>query len=162
LFAAAASLLAMLSPAVAQPPILTVISTGTVPGFASADVPSYLSAQMSDAPIADWQFEPVTADFAPPADRVEWSFRLDPATAQESSAPSLGKRRFVARQLVTVEVRLYLGGQFQTVTFAQTEIHGGPQDEAFAAFVQQLSERLLGAQGAYRAIQRRPRASQRG
>jgi hypothetical protein len=148
------------NPASAQPPLLTVVSTGSVPGFASAEIPFYLSAQMSDAPVGDLQFEPIAADFVTPVDRVEWSFRFDPQ-ANETRAVSLNKRRYVARHLVTVEVRLYLGDEFQSVTFAQADIHGGPQDEEFANFVRTLSQRLFGAQGAsYRAIQRRATATQ--
>lgn len=130
-------------------PFLTVVSSGSLPGFPSADVPSFLSAHMADAPLEAWRFEPISADFTPPADRVEWSFRVD----ADAPAGPPQKRRFVARQLVFVEVRLYLHGEFQTVAYAQAEMYGGPEDEELTRFVRHMTETLLGTQGAYRAIQ---------
>jgi hypothetical protein len=133
------------------PAFLTVVSSGALPGFRSADVPSFLSAQMSDTPLEDWHFEPIAADFTPPADRVEWTFRVHadtPAPAEgKPAAISLGspKQRFVARQLVIVEVRLFLGDAFQRVTYTQVDVRGGPDDEELAQCVRRTAQRLLGS-----------------
>ena len=133
------------------PGFLTVISSGPLPGFRSAEVPSFLSTQMADAPVSDWHFEPIAADFTPPADRVEWTFRVHadtPAPAEvKPAAISLGspKQRFVARQLVIVEVRLFLGDAFQRVTYTQVDVRGGPDDEELAQCVRRTAQRLLGS-----------------
>lgn len=130
---------------------LTVVSSGPVPGFTSAEVPAYLSAVMTDTALENWTFGPVASDFAPPANRVEWSFRVDGADAAKPGAPA-AKRRFVARQLLLIEARLYLNGEFQTVTTNQVDVYGGSEDQELAATIRRVSQSLLGAQGAYQAI----------
>ncbi len=139
---------------VASASFLTVVSSGKLPGFAGTDVPAYLSAIMTDAALDHWSFEPASSDFAPPANRVEWSFRIEgeDAAAPTSVAVAATKRRYVARQLLLVEARLYLNGEFQTVTTTQADIYGGPDDKELAAVVRRMSELLLGTTGAYHAI----------
>jgi hypothetical protein len=134
------------------PRTLTVISSGRLPGFALADIPAYLSREMAEATLDDWLFEPIAADFSPPADRVEWSFRVD-GDKGAADPPISDNRRFVPRRLLVAEVRLYLNGQYQTVTSAQVDIYGGVRDEELAAFVRRLSQSLLGSAGAYHAIE---------
>ena len=140
---------------VASASFLTVVSSGALPGFASADIPSYLSGIMTDAALDHWVFEPIASDFASPANRVEWSFRLEgdePGAARPAAATTTAKPRFVARQLVLVEARLYLNGEYQTVTGTQADIYGGPNDKELADVVRRVSELLLGATGAYHAV----------
>jgi len=129
---------------------LTVVSSGRVPGFVSTDVPSYLAARMTEAPLEDWSFGPISWDFVPPANRVDWSFRIDGEDGQAAAPAS--KRRYVARQLLLIEARLYLNGEFQAVTTNQVDIYGGSNDEDLAAAIRRISESLLGAHGAYQAI----------
>ncbi len=139
---------------VSASPFLTIVSSGTLPGFRSAEVPSFLSDQMANAPLGDsWRFEPIAADFAPPADRVEWTFRVHvdapaPTAETKTAAISLGspKQRFVARQLVIVEARLFLGDAFQRVSYAQVDVTGGPGDAELAEFIRRTAQRLLGNQ----------------
>jgi len=135
---------------VAAASFLTVISSGPLPGFVSTDVPSYLAARMAEAAVENWSFGPISWDFVPPSNRVEWSFRVDGGDGQAGATAS--KRRFIARRLLLIEARLYLNGEFQTVTTNQIDIYGGSDDEELAVAIRRISESLLGAHGAYQAV----------
>ncbi len=89
------------------------------------------------------------------ADRVEWSFKLNPYAGGEvrSFVRSLiHERSFGARRPITIEARLYLNGQYQTLVEAQAIVQGGTDDPDLAAAVTRATQNLLGPSGAYRAI----------
>jgi len=104
---------------------------------------------MTEARLTEWRFEPV-ADNASRPNRVVWSFKLNPYAGGEV-------KRFTrtpgGRRPVTLEVRLYLNGEYQTLVEGQAVIVGGPNDPDLATAVTNLAERLLGLSGAYRAIE---------
>ena len=64
----------------------------------------------------------------------------------------VGDRRFGVHRPVTIEARLYLNGEYQTLVEKQAIIQGGPNDPEFAAAVASATQNLLGPSGAYRAI----------
>jgi hypothetical protein len=71
------------------------------------------------------------------------------------------KRRgcgYDSAEKVTIEARLYLSGQYQTLVQKQAVIQGGPDDPDLVRAVASVTENLLGPSGAYRAIDigRRP------
>jgi hypothetical protein len=53
---------------------------------------------------------------------------------------------------VTIEARLYLGGEYQTLVEDQAIVRGGPDDPDLASAVVSITRTLLGPSGAYRAI----------
>jgi hypothetical protein len=89
------------------------------------------------------------------ANRVEWRLRLNPyaggAVRQIIPIPAIS-RVFGAHRLITAELRLYLNSDYQTMSFGEATIEGGADDKDLAAFVTKLTENLLGAHDAYRAI----------
>jgi len=135
--------------------ILEVEAANAPPGFNKADLPRYLALHMTEARLTEWRFEPV-ADNASRPNRVVWSFKLNPYAGGEV-------KRFTrtpgGRRPVTLEVRLYLNGEYQTLVEGQAVIVGGPNDPDLAAAVTNLAERLLGLSGAYRAIETGRRAT---
>ena len=60
--------------------------------------------------------------------------------------------RFGAHRPVTIEARLYLNGEYQTLVEEQAIIEGGPDDRDLAVAVAKVTQDLLGPSGAYRAI----------
>ena len=56
------------------------------------------------------------------------------------------------RRPITIEARLYLNGQYQTLVEEQAIVQGGPDDPDLAAAVTRATQNLLGPSGAYRAI----------
>ena len=134
--------------------MLQVDAANGLPGFHRADLPRYLAARMADTRLPDWRFEPI-ADNSSAANRVEWSFKLNPYAGGEvrNFARTSGyEREFGLHLPITVEARLYLNGEYQTLVEAQAIIHGGPDDPALAAAVASITQNLLGPSGAYRAM----------
>jgi hypothetical protein len=133
---------------------LKVEASDGLPGFHRNDLPSYLAAHMAKLGLTDWRFEPA-ADNSSALDRVEWRFKLNPYAGGEV-------RRFVGTQSpersvdvhrpITIEARLYLDGQYQTLVEKQAIIRGGANDSDLAAAVASVTQDLLGPLGAYRAI----------
>jgi hypothetical protein len=136
---------------------LQVATSDTLPGFHIGDLPRYLSQHMAEVRLSEWRFEPAPAAGGPAPDRVEWSFRLNPYAGGEQRRfvrPHMDQRTFGAHRPVTIEARLYLNGEYQTIVEQQANIEGGPDDPDLAAAVASLTRNLLGPQGAYRAIDR--------
>ena len=139
----------------AGPPItLKVEAVHGLPGLHHSELSRFLAAHMTDAGLADWRFEPAEEDAAPP-NRVEWTFRLNPYAGGEVRnfvRKPVNKEGFGVHRPVTIEARLYLNGEYQTLVERQARIEGGPNDPEFAAAVASAAESLLGPSGAYRAI----------
>jgi hypothetical protein len=141
------------APAMAQVTLEVEASHG-FPGLHHSALSRFLAAHMADAGLAGWRFDPAASDDVA-GDRVEWSFKLNPYAGGEvrSFVRSLiHERSFGARRPVTIEARLYLNGQYQTLVEEQAIVQGGPDDPDLAAAVTRATENLLGPSGAYRAI----------
>ena len=135
---------------------LTVEASNGLPGFRRADLLRYLASHMAEAGIADWRFEP-TAGTGQAADRVEWSFKLNPYAGGEVRRfvhSLVDERSFHPHQPITIEARLYLNGEYQTLVEKQAVIDegGGRDDPHLAEAVESVTQNLLGPSGAYRAI----------
>ena len=139
----------------AAPPItLQVEAADGLPGLNHSALSHFLAAHMAETGLADWRFEPAEGDTEAP-NRVEWTFKVNPYAGGEvrnfMRAP-VNKEGFGVHRPVTIEVRLYLNGQYQTLVEQQAMIQGGPNDPELAAAVASATESLLGPSGAYRAI----------
>jgi hypothetical protein len=135
---------------------LQVATADTLPGFHIGTMPGYLSQQMAHVRLPDGRFEPAAANGRAP-DRVEWGFKMNPYAGGEQRSfvrPHMDQRIFGAHRPVTIEARLYLHGEYQTIIEQQASIEGGPGDPDLAAAVASVTRNLLGPQGAYRAIER--------
>jgi hypothetical protein len=62
------------------------------------------------------------------------------------------EQRLGVHRPVTIEARLYLNGQYQTLVQRQAVIQGGPDDPDLVRAIASVTENLLGPSGAYRAI----------
>src|ERR1700731_2729671 len=103
----------------------------------------------------------------PRADRIWLSassvFRLNPYAGGEVRNfvhTLFYEQRLGVHRPVTIEARLYLNGQYQTLVQKRAVIQGGPDDPDLVRAVTSVTENLLGPSGAYRAIYigRRPAA----
>ena len=160
-YAALVALWALASPcqsgstAAAAQPILQVTAFHGLLGLHHSALSRFLAAHMADAGLANWRFEPATGS-GPAADRVEWSFKLNPYAgggARSFGPPSMNEWRAGVHRPVTIEARLYLNGEYQTLVEAQALVQGGPDDPDLAAAVAAVTRDLLGPKGAFRAIE---------
>src|SRR5437588_7819696 len=153
--AAWAASVVLFAPAVAAAPLtLQVEAADTLPGFHLGDLPRYLALHMAEARLSDWRFEPA-ADKGSAPDRVQWTFKLNPYAGGEVrnfTRPHMAERTFGAYRPVTIEARLFLNGQYQTLVEKQAVLQGGPGDPDLAAAVASVTQDLLGPRGAFRAI----------
>ena len=138
----------------ATPITLQVETFHGLPGLHHSALSRFLVAHMADAGLPDLRFEPAQGDIAAP-NRVEWTFRLNPYAGGEVRQFVRGpvaEQGFREHRPVTIEVRLYLNGEYQTLVEQQAMIQGGPNDAEFAAAVVSATKSLLGPSGAYRGI----------
>jgi hypothetical protein len=155
--ALAVSLFVMVPAAAAS--TLEVEARDALPGFLRADLPRYLALRMASAGLSDWRFQPAGGGGLA-ADRVEWSFKLNPYAGGEvrNFVRTLShERKFGVHRPITIEARLYLNGEYQTLVEKQAIVQGGPDDPDLAAAVASATQNLLGPSGAYRAIDIRQR-----
>jgi len=142
------------SPRAAAQVTLQVEAIDGLPGFHRADLSLYLAQHMAETRLADWRFEPAEGNGLA-SDRVEWTFKLNPYAGGEvrSFAHTLvHERRFGVQRPITIEARLYLNGEYQTLVEQQAIVRGGPDSPGLAAAVASATQNLLGPLGAYRAI----------
>jgi hypothetical protein len=137
------------------PIILKVEAAHGLPGLHHSALCRFLATHMADARLADWRFEPAEADVLDAPNRVEWTFRLSPYAGGEVRQfvrKPVAEQGFDVHRPVTIEVRLYLNGKYETLVERQAMIQGGPNDPDLASVVASATESLLGPSGAYRAI----------
>jgi hypothetical protein len=149
-------------PAAAQV-TLEVAAFHGLPGLHHSALSRFIAAHMAEAGLANWRFEPRRGGGLA-ADRVEWSFTLHPYAGGEVrrfTHTLSGQPRPGARRQVTIEARLYLHGEYQTLVEQQATIEGGPDDPDLAEAVVRVTQNLLGPHGAYRAIDTRQRPAHR-
>jgi hypothetical protein len=136
--------------------LLKVEGSGVVPGFHSSEqLRRYLTFHMAEAEAANWRFEPVAAGNTPVLDRVKWRFNLKPYAGGEVRSfvpPQMEGTTFGVHRPITIEARLYLNGEYQSLAKERAIIQGGPDDPDLAAAVASLTQNLLSPSGAYRAI----------
>jgi len=145
----------LIASADAETPItLKVEAAHGLPGLHHSALCRFLAAHMTDVRLADWRFEPGEGDGAAP-NRVEWTFKLNPYAGGEVRQfvrEPVAEQGFGVHRPVTIEVRLYLNGEYQTLFEQQAMVQGGPNDLELAAAVASATQGLLGSSGAYRAI----------
>ena len=64
--------------------------------------------------------------------------------------------RFGLHRTITIEARLYLNGEYQTLVERQAIVQGGPDDAELATAIAGATQNLLGPRGAYRATDTGP------
>jgi hypothetical protein len=109
---------------------------------------------MAEVQLPDWRFAPAADDGAA-RDRIEWSFKSNPYAGGKVHSFALSRsteRAFGVYRPITIEARLYLNGEYQTLVEKQAIIQGGQNDSDLAAAVASITQDLLGPSGAYRAI----------
>lgn len=137
---------------------LDVKASSALPGFQRSELARYLAVHMEEAGLSGWHFAPALGDGVA-ADRVEWSFKLNPYAGGEVRrvGGSLSHEgRLSAHRPITIEARLYLNGEYQTLVEQQAIVEGGPDDPDLSAAVASVTRNLLGPAGAYRAIDAGP------
>jgi hypothetical protein len=135
---------------------LKVEASNGLPGFPRADLSRYLALQMTEVGLSHWRFESAAESGSGP-DRVEWSFKLNPyavGDVRRFGRSLIEERTVHAHRSITIQTRLYLHGEYQTLVEGQAVIDEGRgrDDPHLAETVANVTKNLLGPSGAYRAI----------
>ena len=115
--ALAAMLMPFASAIAAAAMTLQVQASTGLPGFHRDDLQRYLALHMAEARLGEWRFEPA-ADNGSAANRVEWTFKLNPYAGGEVRNfvhAQIYEQRLGVRRPITIEARLYLNGEYQTL-----------------------------------------------
>ncbi|HLY57405.1 MAG TPA: hypothetical protein VKS60_17715 [Stellaceae bacterium] len=133
--------------AASGPVAITVAASGQLPGFTDSDITGYLVQEMNQASLGGWTFEAAPGSDASAANRVVWTLELGPSAAGSvrsyAFSRALMERMAASHRHVTIKAKLYLGGQYQTESFGQATIAGGPHDEDLAAEVIKVTRMLM-------------------
>jgi hypothetical protein len=123
-----------------------VATKGSLPGFNDTDLPGYFAAAMNAVASTGWHFAPVAAGLGQPPERVELSFRTNPYAAGTVRTYGISRatmdRLLNVHHSITIEARLFLGGQYQTLVFEQVTVSGGSHDVDLEEAVTKLTRAL--------------------
>lgn len=133
-------------PGPGAPPEVFVATKGSLPGFSDRDLPDYFAAQMNGVASNGWHFAPLQAGLPPSPERVEISFQTNPYAAGAVKTYGISRatmeRLLNVHHLVTIEARLFLGGQYQTLFFEEVTVSGGPHDAELENAIAKLTRAL--------------------
>lgn len=125
---------------------VAVVVEGTLPGFTEDQLEAYISQEMAAAHVSAWHFEPAGSATTSP-NRVVWRFRLLPYAGGTVRyiGPMLTHARdlFGVRRAIGVDARLYVNGLFQSTTFDQATIKGGPKDPDLGAIITKVTKSII-------------------
>jgi hypothetical protein len=125
--------------------LIAVEVEGSLQGAANDELPAIITSEMEQAPHPAWQFAPATGATAP--NRIEW--KLVPASDASGAVRTFGFSRGMmtrlegAKRVVSVEVRLYLNGKYQTMAVGQIRDTGNPRDAEVADEIATLTRQVL-------------------
>jgi hypothetical protein len=115
-----------------QPLTVAIVAQGSLPGVKDADLNGFLADAMNAGVKGPWRFAPAGAAKAP--NRIEWAIRS--MASAEGTVRNFGfarsaiERMTGAHQFLSIEVTLYLNGQYQTAAHSEvgaTKEAGNPE-----------------------------------
>jgi hypothetical protein len=129
---------------------VSVEINGSVPGFTSEQLETYVAQQMAATHITAWRFEPGPAPDTPtasqPANRVVWNFKPLPYAGGSiryiGPALSAGKQLFGVGRAIGIDAKIYLNGQYQATTFDQVTVKGA-HDPDLSAVIQRVLKSIV-------------------
>ncbi len=120
---------------------VSVVIDGSLPGFTSDQLSEFVRRQMVATHATNWRFAPADAG-ATAANRVVWRFKLLPydggAVRYIGPAVSRAESLLGVRRAVGIDAKVYLDGQYQSSTFDQASIKGGPKDSDLGEVIQRV------------------------
>jgi hypothetical protein len=117
-----------------QPLIVTVAAQGSLPGVKDAELGQFLAETMNAGVAGSWHFVPAAKGAPRAANSIEWAIRS--MASAEGTVRNFGfaraaiDRMMGAHQFLSIEVTLYLGGQYQTASHSEvsaTKEAGNPE-----------------------------------
>lgn len=130
-----------------QPLTVAVAAQGSVPGVKDADLNAFLANTMNAGIEGPWHFVPAARNGPAAANRIEWSFRS--MASAEGTVRNFGfarnaiDRMMGAHQFLSIEVTLYLNGQYQTASHSEVTAAKKAQNPELIADVVRSTRQLI-------------------
>jgi hypothetical protein len=150
LFGAASLILTALLPPTARgetrSPTIAVVVKGSLPGIKDADLSRYFAETMSGA-AGPWRFEPSQPGAAPAPNRIEWAIKSN--ASAEGRIRSFGftrdamERLMGKHQFLSIEVTLYLSGQYQTASHSEVTTSREAENPELVADIVRNTKELI-------------------
>lgn len=129
-----------------RPLTISVVANGSIPGIADSDLPQFLVGTMNGASNGTWHFAPAPTGSQPP-NRIVWSITTNASAAGSVRTYGFSRatmqRLLGVRQFLTIEVALYLNGQYQTQSLIEVTASGGASDPDLVADVTSGTKQLM-------------------
>lgn len=121
---------------------ITVEVSGEVPGFSHQQLVTYLTRKMQEAVSAPWHFAASREGAATAPDRIVWSFKTVRQVWKGGSHSGFPTPTHSVTYL-SIEVKFYLGGDYQMTMLTEPTVYGGSGDKALADTVRTVSDALF-------------------
>jgi hypothetical protein len=125
---------------------VAVIVDGTLPGFSDEQLAAYVSEQMTASHITVWHFAPASGSANSP-NRVIWHFKLLPYAGGTIRyiGPALSRMKGIlgVPRAIGIDARVYLDGKYESTTFDQATIQGGPNDASLSRAIQKVLRSVI-------------------
>lgn len=130
-----------------EPQSIAVAASGSIPGISQQDLDPYVVGAMNASHVGGWHFEGAGAAGAQPSYRVEWTFSQNTYAAGTvrtyGFSRAMMQRLLGSRSFITIEARLFLGGQYQTLVLGHATVTEGARSTELADEIAKLSRQLM-------------------
>ena len=129
------------------PLAVAVVAQGSLPGVKDADLNRFLAEAMNAGVKGPWHFEPALAGMAKVPNRIEWAIRS--MASAEGTVRNFGfarstiDRMMGAHQFLSIEVTLYLGGQYQTASHSEVSATKEARNPELIADIVRSTQQLI-------------------
>jgi hypothetical protein len=130
-----------------QPLVVTVAAQGSLPGIKDAELNPFLANTMNAGVAGPWHFVPAAIGAPRAANSIEWSIRG--MASAEGTVRNFGfaraaiERMTGAHQFLSIEVTLYLNGQYQTASHSEVTATKEAQNAALIADIVRNTQQLI-------------------
>jgi hypothetical protein len=131
----------------ALPLTVAVVAQGSIPGVKDADLTPFLVNTMNAGVDGPWHFVPAARSAEKPPNRIEWSIRS--VASAEGTVRNFGFARAAidrmtgAHQFLSIEVTLYLNGQYQTASHSEVTATKEAQNPELLADIVRNTQLLI-------------------
>lgn len=126
---------------------IVVAAQGSLPGVKDSDLNVFLANTMNAGVEGPWRFVPAARNALPAPNRIEWAIRS--MASAEGTVRNFGfaratmDRMMGRHQFLSIEVTLYLGGQYQTASHSEVSATKEAQNPELIADIVRNTQQLI-------------------
>jgi hypothetical protein len=130
-----------------EPLTVAIVAQGSLPGVKDTDLAAFLAQTMNVGVEGPWHFAAAPAGVPKAPNRIEWSIRN--MASAEGTVRNFGFARATidrmtgAHQFLSIEVTLYLNGQYQTASHSEVTATKEAQNPELIADIVRSTQQLI-------------------